>query len=172
MGENPALEKKRLAMQRSVRDTVEALIVRHFPSATPNRFDDNIEGIFGIDQHPRDDTHSARVFSSEINNPQFLHFCKNLTPDAVTQDHAISSCEDARQALLIDLNRLFTGSDEGQMVEDRPRVIVGTSTQTPVGGLNIILRGTAEELHGLMQQNITKHPELKDFIPKGGAVLS
>lgn len=164
MGDTSFVQRSQVKKMRAVRDSVGALVAHHFPSATPHHVDET-HYAFGIDEHPRDGASSTRVFAPEpeINLPTFLHFSYTLRPDTLTQDASLDSLESSRQALLSDLNRLFTGNPEGETIaEGGERVVVGTSRNHPVGGLNIITYGTPEALHTNLKRNLER-PDCKDL---------
>lgn len=176
--QNPALAQKNREKLVAVREIISNLVTAHFPDSFPEHYDEH-DGAFGVDEHPRDDTHHIRVFTPEQGHedmyPSFISCTYGLRPSEVTQNSSLRSTDDSRKELWKDLNRLFTGSVDGETFKiaaikdskghvtrwsDKEIITVAQSDQSH--SLSLLIYESMTGLYDRMQANLAK-PENADL---------
>jgi len=181
---NPVLAAKHQEMAAFVRDTINGVVKHHFPDATPHHISDTPSAT-GIDAKPMDGKSGTRVFAAELGNedmyPGFLHSSHSMPEGALKKP----GMDDKHQAMRSDLNRLITGSAEGEKnpvtaakdaagtptsTTTMDRVTSSLSTQYPEGALNVLVYGTLAELYDRMKANLAQdtNADLRAHAPRGG----
>lgn len=180
------IQAKARHMMDFVTETIRNLVESHFPSSTPSRLSENVVA-FGIDKNPDGDLNHARIFPAEKGEedmwPTFLHMNFNLTPADLTQDHDLRSHEQFEIELRNDLNRLITGSPDGEQfditcsrhrdgtpdsVGKKDRVMLSVSGQHGEGAINVIAYDSLVGLYDRMKANLAKdeNADLRTHVPR------